>query len=278
MRTLAVSNHKGGSGKTTTAVNLAACLAERGRRVLLVDLDPQASATLWCGVRDAGRGIMEMFTDGRAMLDLVRPTTVEGVDVVPASAALAGAEKALAGEVGAETLLRRGVSQLPADRWEDLLVDCPPALGLLTINALSAVHEVLIPVEAHVLALGGLANLLHVVDVVRERLGADLRETRIIACRVDGRTRHAQEVVQDLRERFGAAVCETVIRENVRLAECPSFGLPIIRYDGRSTGAADYRALAEELLRKSRKPRAGGSRPTSGREARAQRTPAGGGK
>lgn len=252
MRCVAITNQKGGSGKTTTAVNLAAALGEKKRRVLVIDLDPQCSATSWFGLKNADKGIFRVFVENGSVVDIVSKTNVPNVEIVPASPWLIGAEKALAGEVGAETILRRQVHNLPKDRWDYLLIDCPPALGILTVNALAAVSEVLVPVEAHVLALEGLAQLLQTVDVVRERLNPDLEICGILACRVDGRTRHAQEVVEQLQSRFGNLVYKTVIRENVRLAECPSFGKPIMHYDPRSYGAQDYRALALEIIRQER--------------------------
>ena len=174
----------------------------------------------------------------------------DGVEVVPASTWLVGVEKALAGESGAETLLRGHLEALPADRWAYVLVDCPPTLGLLTVNALAAVQAVLVPVEAHVMALQGLAQLLQTVDVVKARLNPALALAGILACRVHARTRHAQEVVEELRRRFGDLVYHVVIRDNVRLAECPSFGCPITHYAPRSPGAEDYRALATEILQR----------------------------
>jgi chromosome partitioning protein len=140
------------------------------------------------------------------------------------------------------------LERLPPDRWDYVLLDCPPTLGILTVNALAAARELLVPVEAHVMALSGLAQLLHTVEVVRDRLNPDLQVTGILACRVDSRTRHAREVVERLRERSGNLVYRTVIRENIRLAECPSFGQPITQYDPKSAGAADYRALAQEIM------------------------------
>ncbi len=248
MRRIAITNQKGGSGKTTTAVNLAAALGERKRRVLVLDLDPQCSATSWFGLKNTDKGVFRVFAENGNITDIISNTNVPGVDVVPASPWLVGVERALAREVGAETILRRQLQSLPHDRWDYLLIDCPPALGILTINALAAVKEVLVPVEAHVLALEGLAQLLQTVAVVKERLNPDLEISGILACRVDGRTRHAQEVVEHLQGRFGNLVYNTVIRENVRLAECPSFGKPITQYDPRSYGAADYRALAREII------------------------------
>jgi chromosome partitioning protein len=248
MRTLAIANQKGGSGKTTTSVNLAAALGEKGRRVLLLDLDPQHSATAWYGIKNAGKGVLGLFVDGGEIMNFVQETGVSGVDMVPSSAWLVGVEKILAGEVGAETILRRHLESLPKDRWDYALLDCPPTLGVLTINALVAVRELLVPVEAHVMALSGLAQLLRTVEVVQQRLNPELKISGILACRVDARTRHAREVVERLRERSGDLVYRTVIRENIRLAECPSFGQPIAQYDPRSSGAADYRALAAEVI------------------------------
>lgn len=247
MRTMAIVNQKGGSGKTTTAVNLAAALAEQGRRVLLLDLDAQASASSWYGVGETGRGLLEVLVANGNVADLVHQTTTPRVALVPASPWLVSAEKALAGELGAETILRRALDRLPDDRWDYLLLDCPPTLGILTINALTAVREVLVPVEAHVMALTGLAQLLNTVQVVQERLNPMLAVTGILACRVN-RTRHTQEVLAQLRERFGELVYPVAIRENVRLAECPSFAQPIFAYDPRSNGAEDYRQLAAAVI------------------------------
>ncbi len=253
MRCIAITNQKGGSGKTTTAVNLAAALGEKKRRVLVLDLDPQCSATSWYGLKHTDRGIFNVFIGNGNVLDIISQTNVPNVEVVPASPWLVGLEKALAGEVGAETILRRQLQHLPPDRWDYVVIDCPPALGILTINAFAAVREVLVPVEAHVMALEGLAHLLQTVNVVKERLNPELVIAGILACRVDGRTRHAQEVVEQLRSRFGNLVYNTVIRENVRLAECPSFGKPITQYDPRSYGAQDYRALAAEVIRQEKR-------------------------
>ena len=247
MRTIAVSNQKGGSGKTTTAVNLSAALGEHGHRVLLVDLDPQASASAWMGVRDGDRGLLDVFTDNVHLCHLTRHTRVPNVDIVPASPWLVGVDKALAAEVGAETLLRTAFARLPA-RWDYVVVDCPPSLGFLAIAAFVACQSLLIPIETRVMALGGLAALLRTMERVRERLNPDLSLAGIVPCRVDLRTNLSREIVQRLRERFADVVFASTIRENVRLAEAPSFEQPITSYAPNSTGAADYRAVAAELL------------------------------
>lgn len=252
-RRIAITNQKGGSCKTTTAVNLAAALGEENRQTLLIDLDPQASASNWYGIKDAGQGLLEVFTDNGNIVNVICNTDIAGVSIVPSSSWLVGIEKALASEVGAETILRRKLDNLLKTDWDYILLDCPPALGILTINALTAVEEVLVPVEAHIMALQGLAQLIKTVDTVKERLNPKLTISGILACRVDSRTRHACEVVEQLRSRFGEKVYNSIIRENIRIAECPSFTQPITKYDSRSAGATDYRALAKEIIKQERK-------------------------
>jgi chromosome partitioning protein len=170
VRTVAITNQKGGSGKTTTAVNLAAALGEKGHRVLVIDLDPQASASAWLGVKDGGKGLYELFLNGGNMVDLVNVTDVKNVSIVPSSEWLGGVARQLAGDVGAETLFRQRLSRLPKDRWDFVLVDCPPTLEFLVLSALVACHEVLVPVECHVLALKGLASLIQTVQKCRPAL------------------------------------------------------------------------------------------------------------
>ena len=249
MKTVAVAMQKGGSGKTTTAVNLAAALAEKGKKVLVVDVDPQANASSWLGARDVGKGIFTCLCENGSIADILVHTETAGVDLVPSSSWLVGAEKALAGEVGAETLLRRKLKAV-AGNYDVALVDTPPTLGVLTVGALVAADLVLVPVESHVMALNGLAQLLTTVEAVRDRLNEDLALLGIVACRVDARTRHALEVVEQLRKRFPKETFRTVIRENVRLAEAPSFGQAITAYAPESAGADDYRALAREVMKR----------------------------
>jgi len=248
MKTWAVTNQKGGSGKTTSAVNLAAAAGELGRRVLVVDLDPQASASAWAG--HAGRRTgppRRSHRRGRLWRTSWVETPAAGVDLIPSSAWLANVDRALAGEVGAELAFRDAVKALP-ERWDLVLVDCPPALGLLTVSALAAVREVVVPVETSAMALAGLAALLRTVERVRDRLNPGLAVRAVLPCRVDARTNLARDVVAHLRERFGSLVTETTIRESVRVREAWSFGQPVTTYDPRGAGAEDYRAAARELL------------------------------
>lgn len=249
MRAIAIVNQKGGTGKTTTTVSLGAALAERGRRVLLIDLDPQHSTTTWLAVEDVGKGVFDLFAEPEKTnpQSLVRPTATEYLYLLGASVWLVGAEKALSNQPGAETILREKLGELDGARFDYVLLDCSPTLGVLTVNALTAVAEVLVPVECHVMGLQGLAQLLQTVEVVRKRLNPGLRIAGILACRLDNRTNHGPEIVAKLRSRFPQTF-QTVIRENVRLAECPSMGEPITAYAPSSSGAEDYRALAEELL------------------------------
>ncbi len=249
MRKIAVVNQKGGSGKTTTTVNLGAALAELGKQVLLIDLDPQASASLWYGLKEKGKGLFDVLTEDARFETAIEKTSVERLSVVPASPVLSGVEKALANEVAAESILKNKFHSLTEKPYDFLLMDCPPTLGILSLNALTMADEVLIPVEAHVMALHGLVQLLKTINLVKQRLNPSLEIAGIVACRVDYRTKHSQEVLDQLRGRFEGKVYTSVIRENIRLAEAPLHVLPITQYDAKCKGAQDYRALAQEMLK-----------------------------
>ena len=248
MRRIAIINQKGGSGKTTTTVSLGAALAERNRRVLVLDLDPQYSATTWLATPPPGRGLFDLFAEPETtpLENLIRPTATPNLAIAGSNAWLVGAEKTLAAQPGAETILREKLQAVEAD-YDYVLIDCPPTLGVLTVNALTAVREVLVPVEAHVMGVQGLAQLLQTVEVVKKRLNPNLRIAGILVCRLDHRTNHGPEIYATLKDRFPVTLA-TAIRENIRLAECPSMGVPITAYARTSAGAEDYRALSKELI------------------------------
>jgi chromosome partitioning protein len=249
MRTICLCNQKGGATKTTCTVNLGAALAEAGRRVLIIDLDPQHSATTWYRAAKQGRGVYDLFMDGEANVPgLIMETLVGCVSIIPSSPLAYNIERGLAGEPGAEHTLRVKLGRLPEGAYDYILMDCPPSLGLLTVNALVAASEVFVPMEAHVLGLHGLDKLTQTVNVVKERLNPTLAITGIIASRVNARTTHAKEVIADLRGRFPTQFFKTIIRENIRLAECPSQGKPINIYAPTSSGAEDFRGLAAEVI------------------------------
>ena len=263
MRTLAVTNQKGGVGKTTTAVNLCAALADMGQRVCLLDLDPQSHASLHLGLAlDEGDPSIYDALVGRAELADVRHRVGDNLFVVPAHLDLVAAELELASEVGREVILR-DLIQRDEEQFDVLMIDCPPSLGILTLNALTSVDEVLLPLQAHYLALHGLSKLLRTVAIVSDRLNPTLKLTGVILSLYESGTRLAAEVSRDVEAFFAgqagtkqpwsaACVFETRIRKNVRLAEAPSFGQSIFEYAPQSNGAEDYLSLALEVNNVSR--------------------------
>ncbi|HEX8939950.1 MAG TPA: AAA family ATPase [Candidatus Limnocylindrales bacterium] len=248
-QTVACANQKGGVGKTTTVVNLATYLALAGLRVLVIDLDPQGNATSGLGLDRSGvdRSIYDAVIDEVALADLVVGTAVDGLSVVPSSIALAGAEVELAPLQQRERRLGRLVAAV-AGSYDYVFVDCPPSLGLLTVNALTAADAVLIPIQCEYYALEGLSQLIATVNLVRDHLNPDLAIKGVVLTMFDARTNLSAEVRAEVRRHLGPSVFETVIPRNVRLSEAPSYGLPIALYRSDSKGAEAYRALADELL------------------------------
>jgi len=248
MKVIAVANQKGGCAKTTTVVNLAACLALRGCSVLVIDLDSQANATNWLAGNVSILGSWQTLTTRDNLANLIVPTSVPGVSLLAGSRELANLEKALAGEISVETLLKRRLAKLGDDAFDYVLIDTPPTLGLITLNALSAAQELLIPLTTHVMSLSGVAQMFRTVDQVREVLNPDLKVMGLVASRVDLRTRHAKDVLSTLSERFGDKLLKSYVYENVRLAEAPSFQQSILTYNPGSTAAQNYRDLADEVI------------------------------
>jgi chromosome partitioning protein len=247
-RTIAIVNQKGGVGKTTTAVNLGASLAILGSRVLLIDIDPQGNTTSGLGVEKHGlsRDIYSVLLADVPLDETIVGSGVPLLDLVPATLALAGAEIELVAALSRETRLRRALVPL-ANRYQYILIDCPPSLGLLTLNALTAATEVVIPVQAEYYALEGLSQLTTIVARIREALNPDLRISGVLVTMFDGRTRLATDVLDEVHAFFPTQVFKTQIPRNIRLSEAPSFGKPAALLDAKSRGAQAYLALAREL-------------------------------
>lgn len=248
-RVVTISNQKGGVGKTTTTVNLAAALAAMGRRVLVIDLDPQGNASSGLGYPRAKveAGLYDVLFEYRDLDSVLLPTSHERLHLLAATRDLVGAELELVAQPNRERKLRKIISDV-RDRYDDILIDCPPSLGLLTVNALVASDAVLIPLQAEYYAMEGLGELLRTINAVRKSLNPDLQREGIVITMTDARNNLCREVEDQARSLFGTGVLQTVIPRNVRLGEAPSFGQPIVQYDPRSTGARAYFSLAEEIL------------------------------
>ena len=248
-RIVAIANQKGGVGKSTTAVNLGAALAELGRKVLVVDLDPQGNASTGLGIEPSRRqtGIYEVVSQGVPAASAILETSVPNLWAIPSTIDLAGAEIELVGQLSRETRLARALDDV-ASGYEFILLDCPPSLGLLTVNALSAADELLVPIQCEYYALEGLGQLLRNVRLIQQNLNSRLRLTGIVLTMYDSRTKLSEQVVAEVKKYFGGRVFETIVPRTIRLSEAPGYGRPITEYDPKSRGAEAYRRLAREFL------------------------------
>lgn len=249
-KAIAIFNQKGGVGKTTTNINLGACLAMRGKKVLILDIDPQGNTTSGIGVKKKSLDYTVydlLINDDFNTQDAILKTPVEGLDIIPASVDLAGAEIELVHIEGREKRLRRAIDKV-RDIYDFIFIDCPPSLGLLTINSLTAVESVLIPIQCEFYALEGVSQLVNTIELVRANLNPSLEIEGVVLSMFDGRTNLSIQVVQEAKKYFGAKVYSTIIPRNVRLAEAPSYGMPIIQYDPKSKGASAYVEFAKEFL------------------------------
>ena len=246
---IALANQKGGVGKTTTSVNLGAFLADAGQKTLLIDLDPQGNATSGLGIdkKQIKESVYDVLINDVLLADVIQPSSHKGLDIAPTTIALSGAEVELTSLMARETRLKDAFGDVK-DKYDFILIDCPPSLGLLTINAFTAADSILIPVQSEYYALEGLSQLMNTIQLVRKHFNRNLKIEGVLLTMFDRRTNLGQEVNAEVQKFFGSKVYKTVIPRNVRLSEAPSHGLAIVDYDPKSTGAREYQQLAKEVL------------------------------
>ena len=250
---IAVANQKGGVGKTTTSINLSSCTAYRGKKVLIIDLDPQGNATTGLGVekKEMQKSIYDVIINEVSLREVTIKTMQETMDLCPSSISLAGAEIELVGLLSRENRLKYAISEIE-NEYDYIFIDCPPSLGLLTLNALTAADTVLVPIQCEYFALEGLSQLMDTVRLVQKHLNRNLKVEGVVLTMFDARTNLSIEVAEEVRKHFTNKVYQTLIPRNVRLSEAPSYGLPIILYDKYSKGAEAYLELADELINASK--------------------------
>lgn len=249
---IAVANQKGGVGKTTTAINLSSCIAAKGKKVLVIDTDPQGNTTSGLGVEknDLDNTIYELMLGDCSIRDSIISDVIDNVSLVPSNVNLSAAEIELIGVDKKEYILRNEIDYVK-DNYDYIIIDCPPSLNMLTINAMTTADSVLVPIQCEYYALEGLSQLIHTVNLVKERLNPDLEMEGVVFTMYDSRTNLSAQVVENVKDNLNQHIYKTLIPRNIRLAEAPSYGLPINLYDPKSTGAEAYMLLAEELIQKN---------------------------
>ncbi len=248
-RIIAVANQKGGVGKTTTTINLSACLAELGKKILVVDIDPQGNTTSGLGVNKEvlENTVYELILRETDMEHCLLKNVLDNLDILPSNVNLAGAEIDLIGVENREYILRDEINSI-ADNYDFVIIDCPPSLSMLTVNAMAAANTVLVPIQCEYYALEGLSQLMHTINLVQKRLNPELEMEGVVFTMYDARTNLSLQVVENVKENLKQTIYKTIIPRNIRLAEAPSHGLPINLYDPKSAGAESYRLLAEEVI------------------------------
>ena len=248
-RIIAVANQKGGVGKTTTSINLAACLAEKGKKVLAVDMDPQGNLTSGLGVdKDSvEKSIYELIIGEVDIKEVINKEVLENLDIIPTSIDLSAAEIELIGVDDKEYILRNAIDQVK-DQYDFVIIDCPPSLSMLTINAMTTADSVIVPIQCEYYALEGLSQLIHTVELVKDRLNSKLEIEGVVFTMYDARTNLSLQVVENVKDNLQQNIYKTIIPRNIRLAEAPSYGFPINKYDPKSTGAESYMRLADEVI------------------------------
>lgn len=248
-RIIAIANQKGGVGKTTTSINLSACLAEAGKKILVIDLDPQGNTTSGFGIdkEEMDHTVYELILDECTVKQSIHKTEIENLDIIPSNVNLAGAEIELLGINDKEYILKNAIDYI-CDDYDFIIIDCPPSLNMLTVNAMTTADTILVPIQCEYYALEGISQLIHTIDLVQERLNPNLKMEGVVFTMYDSRTNLSNEVVDNVKTNLNTTIYNTIIPRNVRLAEAPSHGLPINLYDSKSAGAESYRLLAKEVI------------------------------